>query len=131
MGLLLELLEKAPEYQNLLSELRDGRRAIAVYGMAPIHQAHFAAALRQALDRPVLVIARDDQAAEGLRADYTALTGEEGLWLPARDLVFHNIENASHDQEHRRLRALSAWQRGLSGAMFASPEALMLYTLPP
>ena len=131
MGLLLELLEKTPEYQNLLSELRGGRRAIAVYGMAPIHQAHFAAALRQAMDRPVLVIARDDQAAEGLRADYTALTGEEGLWLPARDLVFHNIENASHDQEHRRLRALSAWQRRLSGAMFASPEALMLYTLPP
>ena len=43
MGLLLELLQTSPEYRELLSELKDGRSSIALYGMSPIHQAHFAA----------------------------------------------------------------------------------------
>ena len=73
MGLLLDLLQKSPEYQELLSELKEGKQAIALYGMSPIHQAHFTAALHQALDRPIVVITRDERAAEALRADYSAL----------------------------------------------------------
>ncbi|MBQ9925433.1 MAG: transcription-repair coupling factor [Clostridia bacterium] len=132
MGLLLDLLQKSPEYQELLSELKEGKQAIALYGMSPIHQAHFTAALHQALDRPIVVITRDERAAEALRADYSALLeDEEGIFLPGRELVFHNIDNASREQEHRRLKALSSFLRSRSGALFASPDALMLYTLPP
>ena len=69
MGLLLELLQTSPEYRELLSELKDGRSSIALYGMSPIHQAHFAAALRRELSRPIVVVARDERTAEALRAD--------------------------------------------------------------
>jgi len=131
MPLLIDLIRESPEYRELLYEISSGKKAASVYGMSPIHQAHFAAALRLEFSRPILVVARDERAAEALAADYAAFSGEQGIYLPSRDLVFHNIENASREHEHRRLRALSSFMRGVSGAMFASPEALMLYTIPP
>jgi len=131
VSLLLELLERLPEYQALLEELRAGRRTVSVYGMSPVHQAQFAAAVRRGLDRPICVIARDERAAELLQGDYAACAGEPGLLLPTREPVFHNIENASHEDEQKRLKALSGFRRGASGALFTTPEGLMLYTLPP
>ncbi|MEA4920363.1 MAG: transcription-repair coupling factor [Clostridiaceae bacterium] len=131
MGLLLDFLAEYPEYQGLLSGIENGKRSISVYGMSPIHQAHFIAALRNSLKRPVLVVAKDEQASEDLMSDYSSFSGEQGLFLPCRDLIFHNIDNASREHEHRRLLALSTFQRGLSGALFSSPDALMLHTIPP
>lgn len=128
---LTDILERSEEYQNLLDEIRSGKRSVAVYGMSPIHQAHFAAALRLSLGRPVVVAARDERTAEQLMADYRAFSDEEAVMLPARELVFHNIDNASHENEQRRLKALASFQSGKAGAMFTTAEALMLRTLPP
>ena len=70
MPLLIDLIRESPEYRELLYEISSGKKAASVYGMSPIHQAHFAAALRLEFSRPILVVARDERAAEALAADY-------------------------------------------------------------
>lgn len=131
MKLLLDMLRELPEYRELLEAVADGKRTVSVYGMSAIHQAHFAAALRRDTGRPIVVITRDERSAEGVMADYIAFSDERASFLPSRELVFHNIDNASHEHEQKRLKALSTFQRGISGALFSTPEGMMLYTIPP
>lgn len=128
---LLEQLLPLQEYEALLSGFRQGKRLISVYGMSPIHRAHFAAALRQDLKKPILMVCRDEQQAAALAADLRELCGAEPALLGSREFVFHHIENASREYEHRRIHALDAFRHARLPVMVATPEALMMATLPP
>ncbi|MBQ6711677.1 MAG: hypothetical protein IJN18_05050, partial [Clostridia bacterium] len=108
----MELLSTLPrgltEYPRLLEAVR-ARQTTALYGAAPVHRAHLAAALYADLpQRTFCVVLRDEQAARTFAADLNALCGAETAVLPCRDLVFHNMEGVSHEYEQQRLSAL--WQ---------------------
>ncbi len=130
MSILTDLLSQSPEYQKLLRDIEEGLGVISLYGMSPVLQAHFAAAVYQ-LGRPLVVIARDEGAADALAKDFAAFSGARPALLPARDMIFHNIDNVSREHEHGRLMALHSFRTGKSKALFSSPDALMLRTLPP
>ena len=131
MDILGKFISKTPEYKDIMSALDFGSRSISVYGMSEIHQALFISCLRENLKRPMAVIAKNERSAEGLAADFSALTGNTAAFLPCRDIVFHNIDNASRENEHMRLKALSLFMNGTAPVLFTTAEAMMLYTMPP
>ena len=131
MELLSGLVRGLPEYPRLLTAAA-GRKSAAVYGVSPVHRAHVAAALLGDLPgRTFCVILRDEPAARAFAADLAALGGPSCALLPARDLVFHNMEGVSHEYEQQRLSALWQVKCGHTRVLCAPADALMLRTLPP
>ena len=103
---LVPQLNELPEFRSLLEAVQAGKQVVSVYGMSPVHKAHFAAALQAQTGRPLLLVTRDEGQARRLAADFTHFSGVKASLLPAREYVFHNIDNASREFEHQRLGAL-------------------------
>ena len=57
--------------------IEGGALPALVSGLGPVHRAHLAAALRIRTERPLLVVAPDDTAAETMAADLREFLGEE------------------------------------------------------
>ena len=126
-----ELPRRLPEYAKVLARAESGS-CCAVYGLSPVHRAHLAAALYDSLpERSFCAVFRDEQAARSFAADFLSITGEEAAVLPARDMVFHNMEGISREYEQLRLRALNAIFTGKVRMLCAPADALMERTLPP
>jgi len=130
MKQLLSLIRGLSEYQSLKDAAKTGG-VLSLYGLSPVHQAHFAAALQQDLGRTFCFLTRDEASARSFAADFAAFSGSECGMLPCRDFVFHNIEGASRQYEQMRLGTLSALQNGSLKAIAAPADALMQRTLPP
>ena len=132
MDALLQFLPQVPEYARLLEAIRMESGPVSLYGMAPVHRAHFTAALLRDLpDRHFCLLFRDEPSARTFAADLESLAEETPVVLPCRDFVFHPMEGASHDYEQQRLRALYTLQTGESRVLCAPADGMMLGTMPP
>jgi len=131
MEKLLEALSSIPEFQSLLSALDAGACPAALSGLGGVHRAYFAAGVRQATGRPVVVLCADDAECQRFADDLKALTGLTPLTLPAREFTFHNAAVVSRQWEHRRLQAFWALSQGEVPLLVASAEAVSQRTMPP
>ena len=131
MNILRSVLTNLPEFQQLTAALDGGQSPAAVSGLGAVHRAHFAAALGQALDRPVVVVCADEGECDRMARDLAFFTGQSVPVLTARQFTFHNAATVSHQWEHRRLKLLWALQQGELPCLVASVEALQQRTLPP
>ena len=132
MDALLQFLDQVPEYTKLRTALEQGSNVVSLYGMAPVHRAHFAAALlRDFPARHFCVLFRDEPAARAFSGDLENLTGEPPAVLPCRDFIFHPMEGASREYEQQRLSALQAIRTGKSRVLCAPADSMMLRTMPP
>ena len=73
---LLSALNDIPEYRSLLAAIDNGSCPAAFSGLSAVHRAHFAAGIRQELNRPVVVVCADEGEAERMARDLAALSGE-------------------------------------------------------
>ncbi len=131
MNILRSVLTDLPEFQQLLAALDGGQSPAAVSGLGAVHRAHFAAALGQALERPVVVVCADEGECDRMARDLAFFTGQSVPVLTARQFTFHNAATVSHQWEHRRLKLLWALSQGELPCLVASVEALQQRTLPP
>ena len=131
MKLLLNILEKVPEYLRLEAALDGGRSPVEVSGLSPVHRAHFAAGLLARLGCPVVLVCADEGECRRLAADVTALTGEPATLLGAREFLFHDGAVASRQWEHQRIAAFRAMAQGKAKLIAATAEGLLQRTLPP
>ena len=128
---LLSALSSIPEFQSLLSALDAGACPAALSGLSAVHQAYFAAGLRQATERPVVILCADDGECRRLADDLKALTRLEPLTLPAREFTFHNAAVVSRQWEHKRLQTFWALSRGEVPLLVTTAEAVSQRTMPP
>ena len=84
-----------PEFQRLAAAVDGGGCPAAFTGLSPVHRAHMAAGLRQALGRSVVVLCADEAEADRMARDLAFLTGEPVRTLTAREFTFHNAAVAS------------------------------------
>ena len=122
-------ITKLAAYGELYQGLRDGASPAMAVGLAPVHRAQLAAALRLETGRPVLLLTADDTAAQRLAADLTGFLERPVPVLPSRELSTAGVEGASRQFEHARIAALAA----LSAApvSVASAAAVLQRTMPP
>ena len=66
--LLPGLLDRLADYRRLRQAVTQGKSPLALSGLAAVHRAHFAAALRQDTKRPLVLVCPDDAEARRLLA---------------------------------------------------------------
>ena len=127
---LLAALNDLPDFRQLCAAVDNGACPAAVNGLSAVHRAHFAAGLRQALGRPVVLVCADEGECQRLERDLAALSGEGVRTLSAREFTFHNAAVASRQWEHRRLSVLRALAAGECPLLVCTVEALLQRTMP-
>ena len=127
---LLSALNDIPEYRSLLAAIDNGACPAAFSGLSAVHRAHFAAGIRQELNRPVVVVCADEGEAERMARDLAALSGEEVRTLSAREFNFHNAAVVSRQYEHRRLSTLRALAAGECPLLVCTVESILQRTIP-
>lgn len=129
MRQLNQILFRQSAFQELTAQLDAGRSPVEVSGLAGVHRAHMAAALRERLDCPVVLLCPDENEGKRLAADLRALTGEDPLMLVGREFTFHDA-TTSHQWEHRRLQVLQQMLEGKFSFLISTVEGMMQRTLP-
>ena len=127
---LLSALNDIPEYSSLLAAIDNGACPAAFSGLSAVHRAHFAAGIRQELNRPVVVVCADEGEAERMARDLAALSGEAVRTLSAREFTFHNAAVVSRQYEHRRLSTLRALAAGECPLLVCTVESILQRTIP-
>lgn len=127
---LLSALNDIPEYRSLLAAIDNGACPAAFSGLSAVHRAHFAAGIRQELNRPVVVVCADEGEAERMARDLAALSGEAVCTLSAREFTFHNAAVVSRQYEHRRLSTLRALAAGECPLLVCTVESILQRTIP-
>ena len=127
---LLSALNDIPEYRSLLAAIDNGACPAAFSGLSAVHRAHFAAGIRQELNRPVVVVCADEGEAERMARDLAALSGEAVRTLSAQEFTFHNAAVVSRQYEHRRLSTLRALAAGECPLLVCTVESILQRTIP-
>ena len=127
---LLSALNDIPEYRSLLAAIDNGACPAAFSGLSAVHRAHFAAGIRQELNRPVVVVCADEGEGERMARDLAALSGEAVRTLSAREFTFHNAAVVSRQYEHRRLSTLRALAAGECPLLVCTVESILQRTIP-
>ena len=127
---LTDLLSSVPEFNSLLAAIDSGACPLAFSGLSAVHRAHFAAGVRAAAGRSVVVICADEAEAERMARDLAACCGERVYSLSAREFTFHNAAVVSRQWEHRRLSVLRALAAGEAGVLVCTVESLLQRTMP-
>ena len=124
-------LAALPEVRELLLSLDAGTSPIAVSGLSSVHRAQLSAAVRQKMQRPLLVVCADENEANRMAGDLHELLGEEVSLLFAREWQLRDRVSASHGWEQQRIGTLCRLAAGEASVLVATVDALMQRTLPP
>ena len=122
------------ELAALPSLLEGGGLPVLISGLSAVHRANLAAALCNALDRPLFVVCPDDTAAENFARDLQSMLQRPAQCLGLREFTFLPAEAVSRRVEQQRLAVLSslidAEQTGKPTVTVASVSALLQRTVP-
>ena len=129
MNILLQALEKSPEYQQLLDAISRGSVA-AVSGLSQITRSHFLAALHAKSSRPSVFLVQDELAASRLQEELESFLGVQIPILPERELTFVEASGVSRQWEQKRLKLLYDLAAGTLPLLIASFGAMALRTMP-
>ena len=129
MNVLLSLLQKSPDYMQLLQAV-EAKQAAAVSGLSQAPRSHVLAALHEHSGRPLVAVCQDDLAASRLASELGAFLGEQPPVLPSRELTLAGAIGVSRQWEQKRLRLLYALAQGQVPVLVTSLDALLLRTMP-
>ena len=129
MNVLLSLLQKSPDYIQLLQAV-EAKQAAAVSGLSQAPRSHVLAALHEHSGRPLVAVCQDDLAASRLASELGAFLGEQPPVLPSRELTLAGAIGVSRQWEQKRLRLLYALAQGQVPVLVTSLDALLLRTMP-
>ena len=131
MNRLNETLAALPEVRELLMNIDAGACPAAVSGLAGVHRAQLAAALRQKTQRPLLIVCADENECSRMAGDLHELLGEDVSLLFAREWQLRDRVAASHGWEQQRIGSLCSLAAGKAPILVATVDGLMQRTLPP
>ena len=129
MNVLLSLLQKSPDYMQLLQAV-EAKQAAAVSGLSQAPRSHVLAALHEHSGRPLVAVCQDDLAASRLASELGAFLGEQPPVLPSRELTLAGAIGVSRQWEQKRLRQRYALAQGQVPVLVTSLDALLLRTMP-
>ncbi|MBR1811159.1 MAG: transcription-repair coupling factor [Clostridia bacterium] len=130
MNAFTSVIERSPEFQNLLRDLSHGFLPAGVIGLAPAPKAYLIASLVRSAGKRALVVMPDEASAHRAAGDITAF-GVRAAVYPARDFTFRTTESKSKDFEHKRLGVLGGVLDGSVEVCVCSAEASAQLTITP
>ncbi len=129
MNFLVDVFESLPEF-GVVARCAAARAPMAVTGLSHIHKAALLFALCRRAKRPPFLLCGDEGECSRFLEDLTAM-GLKAAVFPARDLAFRPVEGVSREFEHQRLSVLCGMMKGRYDVVLTTPDAAMLFTMPP
>ena len=129
MNFLVDVFESLPEF-GVVTRCAAARTPMAVTGLSHIHKAALLFALCRTAKHPALLLCGDEGECSRFLEDLTAM-GLKAAVFPARDLAFRPVEGVSREFEHQRLSVLCGMMKGRYDVVLTTPDAAILFTMPP
>ena len=107
------------EFAKLEQFIRAGEVPCSLFGVPDSLKPHMAAALSEALVRPVIVVCADDMKAESYAEAY-----DKAVYIPKRALQLRSSVARSREMMFARISGISRFLRGHANVAFVSEEAL-------
>ena len=119
-------------FREVVARIEKGERQVLLHGLPAALAAFLIAHLRHAFDRPVLVVAADEDQAEQWRDDLQEITGEEIVrYFPAWDVSVYDHRSPDPEITGLRIEAAVRLQLGRPTIVVAPAAALLLPLIPP
>ncbi len=131
MKKILDIFQENKEFQQIETAIAAGQSPVALSGFTALHRALAVAYFWQSSQIPQLVLVADEEEGRQLARDIRPFLEVEVPLLTARPFLFHKMESASHQWEHRRIQILSDWSQGRIPVLIATIEGSLQRTLPP
>jgi len=129
---IIRLTAQTDSFKEVVDRLQKGREQILLHGLPSTLAAFLAAHIRSALDRPVLLVAADEDRAEQWRDDLQAIVGEAIVcYFPTWDVELYDRQSPDDEITGLRVEAASRLLRGEPTIIVAPAQALLLPLIPP
>ena len=130
MDYISKQLQHNPKIQELRQAVRGGLLPAYATGLCESYKLFVTRLL--SYDRRVILVVPDQGEAERLYDLFSVLMpAEQVLTVQAREYVFYNFENISHQQEHARIHALNRLLRGDYRLALLPADSLLALTPSP
>lgn len=124
----VQLLDDYKEFHNLVSTFRAETTPVSLTGVDSAQRIHLSYALLKSVSsRGMLFVTGSENAAQRACEDFSFFT-KNTVYLPAKELVFHQMDAMSRDIAYRRMNVLSEIER--SEIVVTSIDSLLSFVLP-
>jgi len=113
---LLQAFQNDSDFQSIVSGIRSGMREQLISGLAGSARQVMVAALREQLDRPLLIVTHNLYAAQKIAEDLQEICASDQVMLyPANELTLIDIAASSPETVAQRIAVLSKLAAGFRG----------------
>ena len=127
-----KILSELLQFKEMTEDIKSSKTPVLMSGLSRVHKSHFIYSYCQNENAPALVITTDDSSAVKFADELNAFFGEEkALVYPTRDFIYRDVEGASREYEHQRLKVLENIDSDNHSIIVAGAEAILQYTIPP
>lgn len=128
LGGLMEPLKSYKDFQGIIKSIEKDIYPIGVYGLGESGKSYFINGIYETQDKPLLVVTHSDIEARNLYEDLN-LFQLDVFYLPAKEVVFYNIDAISGDLRWARLKVIKEMLDSKKKIIVTSVDSLAaLYT---
>ena len=129
---LVRLTSQTDSFKEVSARLANGQQHVLFHGLPAALATFLASHLRNALERPVLIVAADEDRAEQWRDDLQVIAGEQMVYyFPAWDVGIYDRQSPDPEITSLRVAAAARLMRGEPAIVVAPVSALLDPLLPP
>ena len=129
---LVRLTSQTDSFKEVTTRLANGQQQVLSHGLPTTLAAFLASHLRNALERPVLIVAADEDRAEQWRDDLQVIAGEQVVhYFPAWDVGIYDRQSPDPEIISLRVAAAARLMRGEPAIVVAPVSALLDPLIPP
>ena len=129
---LVRLTSQTDSFKEVSARLANGQQHVLFHGLPAALSTFLASHLRNALERPVLIVAADEDRAEQWRDDLQVIAGEQMVYyFPAWDVGIYDRQSPDPEITSLRVAAAARLMRGEPAIVVAPVSALLDPLIPP
>ena len=129
---LVRLTSQTDSFKEVSARLANGQQHVLFHGLPAALATFLASHLRNALERPVLIVAADEDRAEQWRDDLQVIAGEQMVYyFPAWDVGIYDRQSPDPEITSLRVAAAARLMRGEPAIVVAPVSALLDPLIPP
>ena len=129
---IVRLTSQTDSFKEVAARLANGQQHVLFHGLPTTLAAFLASHLRTALERPVLIVAADEDRAEQWRDDLQVIAGEQMVhYFPAWDVGIYDRQSPDPEITSLRVATAARLMRGEPALVVAPASALLDPLIPP
>ena len=130
MSFLANSLLEIKEYGEILEAISNRKTAVNITGPSESQKAHFCYAVLTHLGQKGIFITFNEMQARRMHEDFTFFFGDEALYFPSKEIIFHDVDAQNYDSIFQRIKVLDKITEGKYKLVVASAEAAAQMLLP-